>query len=146
MSHPQKSAVAARRRQKNGDSAAPARYSPLCIQVTRRVADFFCENDYRVTHLLANLGWVDFDLECSTILPSCPASSAKFPPAQAESGRGWNSQSHTNQSSPGDASPCTVGSFDFDCHDWCLGVTAGVTSIITHCTGASPFEQEERGA
>ena len=23
---------------------------------------------YRVAHLLANLGWVDFDLECSTIL------------------------------------------------------------------------------
>ena len=23
---------------------------------------------YRVTHLVANLGWVDFDLGCSTIL------------------------------------------------------------------------------
>ena len=24
---------------------------------------------YRVTHLVANLGWVDFELGCSTILP-----------------------------------------------------------------------------
>ena len=42
---------------------------------------------YRVTHLLANLGWVDFYLGCSTILPRCSATSAKFPPAQAESDR-----------------------------------------------------------
>ena len=41
---------------------------------------------YRVTHLLANLGWVDLDLECSTILPSCSASSANCPSAQAEGG------------------------------------------------------------
>ena len=40
---------------------------------------------YRVTHLHANQGWVDFDLGCSTILPSCSAAFAKFPPAQAES-------------------------------------------------------------
>ena len=32
---------------------------------------------YRVTHLLANLGWVDFDLRCFTILPSCSA--CQFP-------------------------------------------------------------------
>ena len=25
-----------------------------------------CDRVYRVTHLLADLGWVDFDLECST--------------------------------------------------------------------------------
>ena len=30
------------------------------------------------------LGFVDFDLGCSTILPCCSAASAKFPPAQAE--------------------------------------------------------------
>ena len=52
---------------------------------------------YRGTHLLANLGWVDFDLECSTILPSCSTSSANFPSAQAEPGRGWNNK---NQSQP----------------------------------------------
>ena len=39
------------------------------------------------THLLACLGWVDFDLGCSTILPSCSASSANFPSAQAQLGR-----------------------------------------------------------
>ena len=63
---------------------------------------------YSVTHLLANLGWVDFDLGCSTMLPSCPASSANFPSAQAEPGRGWNNQntSQPNRGSPGDVSPC----------------------------------------
>ena len=34
---------------------------------------------------------------CSTILSSCSASSAYFPSAQAEQGRGWNNQ---NQSQP----------------------------------------------
>ena len=65
---------------------------------------------YRVTHLLANLGWVDFDLGCSIILPSCSAASAKFPPVQAESGRLWNSQnpSQPNPGSPGDGSPCIL--------------------------------------
>ena len=66
---------------------------------------------YSVTHLLANFGWIDFDLGCSTILPSCSASSANFPSAQAEPGRGWNSQnqSQPNPGSPGDVSPCTLG-------------------------------------
>ena len=41
---------------------------------------------HRVAHLLVNLGWVDFDLGYSTILPSCSASSANFPSAQAEGG------------------------------------------------------------
>ena len=68
---------------------------------------------YRVDHLL--LGWVDFDLWCSTILPqapSCSASSANFPSAQAEPGRGLNSQ---NQSQPNLAqlseqmAPCICG-------------------------------------
>ena len=53
--------------------------------------------DYRVANLLANLGWVDFDFLCSTILPTSSASSANFPSAQAEPGRGGNSQ---NQSQP----------------------------------------------
>ena len=38
---------------------------------------------YRVAHFRANLGWLDFDLGCSTILPSCSASSANFTSAQA---------------------------------------------------------------
>ena len=33
---------------------------------------------YRMTLVVANLGWVDFDLGCSIILPSCPDDSAKF--------------------------------------------------------------------
>ena len=45
---------------------------------------------YRVIHLLANLGWVDFDLGCSAILPTYSATSANFPLAQTELGRGWN--------------------------------------------------------
>ena len=51
--------------------------------------------------------WFEFDLGCSTILPSCSASSANFPSAQAEPGRGWNSQnlSQPNRGSPGDWSP-----------------------------------------
>ena len=63
---------------------------------------------YRVVHLLANLGWVDFDLGCSTILPSCSASSANFSSVKAEIGRGWNSQnqSRPNPGSPGDGPPC----------------------------------------
>ena len=46
----------------------------------------------------ALLGWLWFG--CSTILPSHPAASAKFPSAQAESGRQWNTpnSSHAYQS------------------------------------------------
>ena len=47
--------------------------------------------------LLANLGWVDFDSGCFTILPTCSATFADFPSARAELGRGWNS---TDQSQP----------------------------------------------
>ena len=39
---------------------------------------------YRVSHLLVDLGWIDFDLGFP---PSCPAASAKIPSAQAESCR-----------------------------------------------------------
>ena len=52
---------------------------------------------YRVTHLLANLGWADLDLVCSTILPSCPASSANFPSAQAEPDRVEQPKSKSTQ-------------------------------------------------
>ena len=50
---------------------------------------------YRVSHLLVDLGWVDFD---SGVPQSCPATSAQFPSVQAESGRQWNTQnsSHPN--------------------------------------------------
>ena len=52
------------------------------------------------------LGWLNFDLWCCTILPSC---SANFPSAHSEPGRGWNSQ---NQSQPNptiraDGPPCS---------------------------------------
>ena len=55
-----------------------------------------------------------------TICPRFSASSANFPSAQAESGRGWNSQnqSQPNPGSLGDGLPCTgwplnVVDFDF---------------------------------
>ena len=46
----------------------------------------FGEKKYKEVHLQANLGWVDFDFGCSTLLPSCSARSANFTSAQAESG------------------------------------------------------------
>ena len=60
---------------------------------------------YRVAHLLANLGWVDFGVGRSTILPTCSATSVNVSSAQAELGRGWNNtnQSQPNPGSPGDA-------------------------------------------
>ena len=79
---------------------------------------------YSVTHLLANFGWIDFDLGCSTILPSCSASSANFPSAQAEPGRGWNSQNQCqpNQGSPGDVLHCILSfyrrCFIHSCRTW----------------------------
>ena len=47
---------------------------------------------YRVAHLVVHLGWVDLEFESSTVLPNCPAAPAKFPSAQAELGRQWNTQ------------------------------------------------------
>ena len=44
---------------------------------------------YRVSHLLMDLGLVDFDLG---VPPSCPATSAKFPPTKADPGRQWDTQ------------------------------------------------------
>ena len=49
---------------------------------------------HRVSHLLVDLGWIDFDLG---VPPSCLAASAKFPLAHAEPGRQVNTQ---NQSQP----------------------------------------------
>ena len=65
---------------------------------------------YRVAHLVVHLGWVDLEFESSTVLPNCPAAPAKFPPAQAESGRQWNTQI-SSQPNPGarpDEPPCRV--------------------------------------
>ena len=44
---------------------------------------------YRASHVLVDLGWVDFDF---CVPPTCPAASAKFPSAQAESGRQRNTR------------------------------------------------------
>ena len=55
---------------------------------------------YRVAHLFVHLGWVDLEFENSTVLSNCPAAPAKFPPAQAESGRQWYTQI-SSQPNPG---------------------------------------------
>ena len=54
------------------------------------------------------MGWVDLDLRCSTILPTCSASSAIFPSAQADPGRGRNSplQGQPNPAIRQDGPPC----------------------------------------
>ena len=39
---------------------------------------------YRVSHVLVDLCWVDFHLNVPPILLSCPVASAKFPSAQTE--------------------------------------------------------------
>ena len=49
---------------------------------------------YRASHVLVDLGWVDFDF---CVPPSCPAASAQFPSAQAESGRQLNTQNISQQ-------------------------------------------------
>ena len=57
--------------------------------------------------LRPGLGWLWFG--CSTILPSCTATAAKFQSAQTELGRQWNTQ-NPSQPNPGlkaDESPCT---------------------------------------
>ena len=48
--------------------------------------------------LRPGLGWLWFG--CSTILPGCTATSAKFQSAQAELGRQWNTQ-NPSQPNPG---------------------------------------------
>ena len=58
----------------------------------------FCtiQANYRVSHLIVDVGWVDSDWG---VPPSSPAASAKFPSAKSESGRRWNTQS-PSQSNP----------------------------------------------
>ena len=60
---------------------------------------------YRVSHVLVDLGWVDHNLGVSPILPICPATSAKFPSAQAELGRQWKFKS-TKPSQQAHGTPC----------------------------------------
>ena len=40
---------------------------------------------YRDGHLVADLGWVDNNIDCSTTLPCCYANTARFSSAPAES-------------------------------------------------------------
>ena len=47
---------------------------------------------YRVSHLVIDLGLVDFEIECSPLLRSCQATSAKFPSTKAELGRQWDNK------------------------------------------------------
>ena len=51
-------------------------------------------DNYRVSHVLVDLGWVDFDF---CVPPRCPAASAKLPSAQAESGEQWNTFNPSQQ-------------------------------------------------
>ena len=56
---------------------------------------------YRVTHLVANLGWVDYDLGCSTILLG-----QKVATVAATSQGNSPNLSQPNPGSPPDGSPC----------------------------------------
>ena len=61
---------------------------------------------YRVTHLLTNLGWVDVDFGCSTLLTG--SAWADWPNWLSSWARWWNipNKSQPNLGSPGDVSPC----------------------------------------
>ena len=71
-------------------------------------ADLIVHLHYWVTHLLADLDWVDFDLGCSTVLlglhHSC--STAQRPVEHPK-------PSQPNPSPRGDGSPCT---YHWKCH------------------------------
>ena len=51
-------------------------------EITKQLKCDACHDHYKV--ILANVGWVDFDFVCSTILPNYPANSAKLSSDQAE--------------------------------------------------------------
>ena len=59
--------------------------------------------DYRVTHLLANLGWVDFDLGCSTLCLVLPGLMGNWQSWLSSWARWGNipNQSQPNPGSPG---------------------------------------------
>ena len=46
----------------------------------REMRRIFLNTMYRVFHQLLDMGWVDLDLRCSTIMPSCSAISSGIPP------------------------------------------------------------------
>ena len=54
---------------------------------------------YRVTMVVADLGWIDFDLDVpsSVILFGCPTTAAKLPAAQAVLGRQWDNKFQVSQ-------------------------------------------------
>ena len=53
--------------------------------IYRNLETLIFSAEYRVNHHLANLGWVDFDLDVTLILPSYSAHSAKLSSAEPES-------------------------------------------------------------
>ena len=63
---------------------------------------------YRVTHLLANLGWVDIDFGCSTLCLILPGLMGNWQNWLSSWVRWWNipNQSQPNPGSPADGSPC----------------------------------------
>ena len=62
-----------------------------------------CACMYRMGHLVGQLGWIDYGLRCSNILPSCSAFSTNFPTVNRQ--RGWNclNLSQTNHTARSDA-------------------------------------------
>ena len=64
---------------------------------------------YRVTHLLANLGWVDLDFDCSTLCLVLPGLLGNWQNWLSSWARWWNipNLSPPNPGLPGDGSPCT---------------------------------------
>ena len=64
---------------------------------------------YRETHLLANLGWVDFDVGCSTLCLVLPGLMGNCQNWLSSWARWWNipNQSQLNPGSTGDGSLCT---------------------------------------
>ena len=63
---------------------------------------------YRVTHLLANLGWVDLDFDSSTVCSILHGLVGIWQKRLSSWARWWNipNQSQPNPGSPGDGSPC----------------------------------------
>ena len=63
---------------------------------------------YREVHLLANLGWDDFDFVCSTLCPVPPGLMGNWQNWLSIWARWWNisNQSQLNRGSPG--APCIV--------------------------------------
>ena len=65
---------------------------------------------YKVTHLLANLGCVDFDLGCSTLCLVLPGLMGNWQKWLSSWARWWNipNQSQPNRGLPRDVSPFTL--------------------------------------